>query len=109
MHRDLVAMSDKSRLSDERLASTLQAVHDSLKQLVLQAEKGSDAAFQAPQKPLAPFADRTRAEQGFPPPTGLPPFQHPGMAAHGATPRNGTAPHAASAEVRNQSPKTKLG
>ncbi len=110
MHRDLVAMSDKARLSDERLASTLQAVHDSLKQLVLQVEKGSDAAFQTPQKPRAPFADRARAEQGFPPPPpGLPPFQHPGMPPQGAAPRNGTAPQAGSAEVKDQSPKTKLG
>ena len=65
MHRDLVAMSEKSRASDERLASTLQAVHESLKQLVQQAEKGSDAAFQPPQKPRVPFAERARAEQGF--------------------------------------------
>ncbi len=109
MHRDLVAMSDKARLSDERLASTLQAVHDSLKQLVLQAEKGSDAAFQTPHKPRAPFADRARAEQGFPPPPpGLPPFQHPGM-PQGAPTRNVTPPQAGSAEAKDQSPKTKLG
>ncbi len=107
MHRDLVAMSDKSRASDERLASTLQAVHDSLKQLVQQVEKGSDAAFQPPLRPRAPFAERARAEQGFTPPPGLPPFQHPAMPPQGAAPRNGNAPHGGSAE--DQSPKNKLG
>ena len=34
MHRDLAAMSDKARASDGRLAESLQAVHESLKQLV---------------------------------------------------------------------------
>lgn len=77
MHRDLVAMSDKSRASDERLAGTLQAVHESLKQLVQQVEKSAAAALQPP-KPQAPFAERVRAgaEQGLPPST-LPPFQQP--------------------------------
>ena len=60
MHRDLVAMSDKSRASDERLAGTLQAVHESLKQLVQQVEKSAAAALQPP-KPQAPFAERVRA------------------------------------------------
>lgn len=73
MHRDLVAMSDKARASDERLAGSLQAVHESLKQLVAQVERSSSAAAQ-PQKPQAPFAERfrARAEAGLPP---LPPFQ----------------------------------
>src|SRR5581483_6656039 len=73
MHRDLVAMSDKARASDERLAGSLQAVHESLKQLVAQVERSGSAPAQ-PQKPQAPFAERFRAqaEQGLPP---LPPFQ----------------------------------
>ncbi len=106
MHRDLVATSDKARLNDERLASTLQSVHDSLKQLVQQVEKGSDATFQRPQKPRAPFADRVRDEPAFTQPPGLPPFQHPGMPAQGAAPCNGKPPRA---EAKDQSSKTKLG
>jgi localization factor PodJL len=88
MHRDLVAMSDKSRASDERLAGTLQAVHDSLKQLVQQVEKSAAAALQPP-KPQAPFAERVRAgaQQGLPPST-LPPVQQP------------MGPHASFAEGR---------
>jgi localization factor PodJL len=81
MHRDLVAMSDKSRAADDRLSATLQAVHDSLKQLIEQVEKGASGALQPP-KPQAPFAERVRAQagqagQGLPP---LPPFQQPPMA-----------------------------
>ena len=34
MHRDLVAMNDRTRASDDKLAGTIEAVHASLKQLV---------------------------------------------------------------------------
>ncbi len=116
MHRDLVAMSDKSRASDERLASTLQTVHDSLKQLVQQAEKGS-GALQPPQKPRAPFAERTRTggEQGPPPaPPGLPPLQQPGMVPQGppaemrAEKSDGNTPQGGAAEARDKL-KRRLG
>jgi localization factor PodJL len=39
IHRDLVAMNDRSRTTDDRLADTLAAVHESLKQLVQQMER----------------------------------------------------------------------
>jgi localization factor PodJL len=99
MHRDLMAMNDKSRAADDRLSATLQAVHDSLKQLVHQVEKGASGALQPP-KPQAPFAERIRAqaEQGLPP---LPPFQQPsGMS--GAAQQPG-------APAKEQSLKSRLG
>jgi localization factor PodJL len=88
MHRDLAAMSDKSRASDERIAGSLQAVHESLKQLVAQVERSGASALQPP-KPQAPFAERIRAqaEQGLPP---LPPFQPP-MAPGGVSQAQGAA------------------
>ena len=89
MHRDLAAMSDKARASDERIAGSLQAVHESLKQLVAQVERSGASALQPP-KPQAPFAQRIRAqaEQGLPP---LPPFQQPPMAPGGVSPAQGSA------------------
>ena len=92
MHRDLAAMSDKARASDERIAGSLQAVHESLKQLVAQVERSGASALQPP-KPQAPFAERIRAqaEQGLPP---LPPFQQPHMAPGGVA----QAPAAAAKE-----------
>jgi localization factor PodJL len=85
MHRDLVAMSDKSRAADDRLSATLQAVHDSLKQLVQQVERGASGALHPP-KPQAPFAERIRAqaEQGLSP---LPPFQQPSATSGAASQR----------------------
>ena len=58
MHRDLMAMNDRTRASDDSLAGTIEAVHASLKQLVQQAERGASAP-QAP-KPRVPFAERVR-------------------------------------------------
>jgi localization factor PodJL len=100
MHRDLVAMSDKSRAADDRLSATLQAVHDSLKQLVQQVERGASGALQPP-KPQAPFAERIRAqaEQGLPP---LPPFQQP-PATSGAAQQKPTA------SAKEKSLKSRLG
>jgi localization factor PodJL len=51
MHRDLTAMSTNSREAGDKLVSTLEAVHESLKQLVQQVEHS--AALGA--KPRAPF------------------------------------------------------
>jgi localization factor PodJL len=95
MHRDLVAMSDKSRAADDRLSATLQAVHDSLKQLVQQVERGASSALHPP-KPQAPFAERIRAqaEQGLSP--------HPS-----ATP--GAAPQQPSASAKEKPLKSRLG
>ncbi|MEX1060247.1 MAG: peptidoglycan-binding protein, partial [Methyloceanibacter sp.] len=58
MHRDLMAMNDRTRASDDRLAGTIEAVHESLKQLVQQAERSAPQPS-AP-KPRAPFAERMR-------------------------------------------------
>ena len=63
MHRDLTAMSAKSRASDDRLVSTLEAVHESLKQLVQQVERGAPA-FQA--KPRGSFLERARQAETKP-------------------------------------------
>jgi localization factor PodJL len=57
MHRDLNAMSEKNRESSDRLVSTLEAVHESLKQLVQQVERGAPALQQGAR---APFLDRAR-------------------------------------------------
>jgi len=65
MQRELTAMSDKSRQSGDKLASTIEAVHASLKQLVQQVERGAPAPGERPRapfagpaetKPAAPFA-----------------------------------------------------
>jgi localization factor PodJL len=100
MHRDLVAMSDKSRAADDRLSATLQAVHDSLKQLVQQVERGASGALHPP-KPQAPFAERIRAqaEQGLSP---LPPVQQPSATS-------GAAPQQPNASAKEKSPKGRLG
>ena len=58
MHRDLMAMSEHARGSDERLAGTIQAVHDSLKKLVQIVEQNA-APAPAP-KLKVPFAERMR-------------------------------------------------
>ena len=63
MQRDITAMSDKSAKSGDRLVSTLEAVHESLKQLVQQVE-WSGPAFAA--KPRAPFTDRARQTEAKP-------------------------------------------
>jgi localization factor PodJL len=63
MHRDLTAMSDKGRESGDRLVSTLEAVHESLKQLVQQVERGAPA-FQP--KPRPPFVERARQAEAKP-------------------------------------------
>ncbi len=44
MHRDLVAMNDRTRASDDRLAGTIETVHESLKQLVQQIERNAPPA-----------------------------------------------------------------
>jgi len=58
MHRDLVAMNERTRASDDRLATTIAAVHESLKQLVQQVERS--APQPAAPKPRVPFAERMR-------------------------------------------------
>jgi localization factor PodJL len=58
MPRDLVALGDRTRASDDKLAGTIEAVHASLKQLVQQMEK--PAPQPAAPKPRVPFAERMR-------------------------------------------------
>jgi localization factor PodJL len=66
MHRALMAMKEGARASDDRLASTIAAMHESLKQLVQQVERGTPpspapaaTSAHAP-KPRIPFAERVR-------------------------------------------------
>ena len=61
MHRDLVAMNDRSKSSDDKLAGTIEAVHASLKQLAQQVERA------APLRRLLPFP-RLRPRRPSPPP-----------------------------------------
>jgi localization factor PodJL len=58
MHRDLMAMNDRTRANDDRLSGTIEAVHDSLKKLVQLVEQGAPGA--QPPKSRLPFADRMR-------------------------------------------------
>ncbi len=52
IHKDLTAMNERSSSTDDRLADTLGAVHESLKKLVEQAEKPSPSLLRR-----APFGD----------------------------------------------------
>jgi localization factor PodJL len=58
MHRDLLTMSERSRASDDRLAVTIEAVHESLKKLVQLMEQSAPPPQAA--KPRLPFAERLR-------------------------------------------------
>ena len=89
MHRDLMAMSERARSSDERLAGTIQAVHDSLKKLVQLVEQNA-APVQAP-KPKVPFAERMRR---------LDPQEAPAPAAPEKAPKK--APETARVSLRNR-------
>ena len=86
MHRDLTAMSDKGRESGDRLVTTLEAVHESLKQLVQQVERGSPA-LQPKARP--PFVERARQAEAMPAQTQAKPAmpqQQPAKAAAGEKP-----------------------
>jgi localization factor PodJL len=60
MHRDLKAMNERSTAAGDRLAGIVEAVHDSLKQLVQQAERSAARASEL--KPHAPFAPDAPAQ-----------------------------------------------
>jgi hypothetical protein len=62
MHRDLKAMGAQSNAADDRIAGIIEAVNDSLKQLVQQVDRSASMAT-AP-RPHASLAERIRAEQG---------------------------------------------
>jgi localization factor PodJL len=61
MHRDLMAMIDRTRANDDRLISSITAVQESLKQLAQQVEK-SAIQSQQPPRPRPAFAERMRDE-----------------------------------------------
>ena len=87
IERDLVVMSEKTKASDERIASTLSAVHDSIKHLVEQVERGVGTL---PPRPRLPFSDRQGRPVGAP----LPPHAQLGVPPQGQ-PAEGEAPKAA--------------
>jgi localization factor PodJL len=58
MHSDLVAMNDRARASDDKFIVTIEAVHESLKQLVQQIENNAPPP-PAPTRRV-PFAERMR-------------------------------------------------
>ena len=60
MHRDLKAMNERSTAAGDRLAGIVEAVHDSLKQLVQQAERSAARATEL--KPHAPLAQGAPAQ-----------------------------------------------
>lgn len=80
MHRDLMAMNDRTKSSDDRLAGTIEAVHASLQQLVQQVERGAQPPAYQPlpaspaSKPRVPFAERMRELAPLP---GMPGHQPP--------------------------------
>jgi localization factor PodJL len=59
MHRDLMAMGERTRANDDRLAGTIEAVHESLKKLVQLVEE-TPPQPPAPKPAPLPFADRLR-------------------------------------------------
>src|SRR5262245_31053096 len=60
MHRDLKAMNERSSAAGDRLAGIVETVHDSLKQLVQQAERSAARATDL--KPHAPFVPDAPAQ-----------------------------------------------
>ena len=86
IERDLVVMSEKTKASDERIANTLSAVHDSIKHLVQKVEHGAGTL---PPRPRLPFADRQGRPVGAP----LPPHAQLGVPPQGQ-PAEGEAPKA---------------
>jgi localization factor PodJL len=117
MHRDLMAMNDRTRASDDRLASTIAAVHESLKQLVQQVERGTPPApAPAPaSKPRVPFAERVRElGEKTPAPQPLPGFaaQQPLAEVRierGRSPTNGDTNGAPAAPAKDKSLRNRLG
>jgi localization factor PodJL len=106
MHRDLMAMNDRTRASDDRLAGTIEAVHASLKQLVQQAERGAPAP-QAP-KPRVPFAERVRELAPLP---GMPSQQPPAemRMEKSEAPQAAESFGSADAGAKDASPRTRPG
>jgi localization factor PodJL len=105
MHRDLVAMNERTRASDDKLAGTIAAVHESLKELVQQIEKNTPPA-PAP-KPRVPFAERMRDLAPLPDKPAQQASDMPGepkTAAAGGS----AAPTAKDATLKETSPRNRL-
>jgi TPR repeat protein len=104
IHRDLVAMNERSRSTDDRLADTMAAVHQSLKQLVQQVERGT----QVPQAPLAPprapFSERPSgvSERAGPSQPQQPHAAAPSLAEVTKTSRGSRGPDASEATPKPQ-------
>ncbi len=96
IHRDLVAMNDRSRTTDDRLADTLTAVHASLKQLVQQVERGREAPPAAPRAPLPPPLAPERPYGAAERRSGI---EQPVMPAQPQPPRYGAAPALAEVSI----------
>ncbi|HSD93488.1 MAG TPA: peptidoglycan-binding protein [Methyloceanibacter sp.] len=104
MHRDLMAMNERTRASDDRLAATIEQVHDSLKQLVQLIEQ-NPAQAQAPKPKPLPFADRLRELAPPPNATPEPPVNPPSAKAEAAVAeRPARRDDAAGAAVRPKPP-----
>lgn len=78
IHRDLVAMNERSRVTDDRVVDTLAAVHESLKGLVHQLERGNvppagENRGTPPASELPESRSRTGSTSALQPP-GPPPF-----------------------------------
>src|SRR6185369_8597392 len=86
MHRDLMAMNDRTKSSDQKLAGTIEAVHASLKELAHQVERAATppppsppapapapAAAAPAAMPRVPFAERMRDLAPMPGMPGQPP------------------------------------
>jgi localization factor PodJL len=69
IHRDIVAMNERSRATDDRLVDTLAAMHESLRDLVHQVERGRQPlptpplALPQPRSELAPSPAETRIDK----------------------------------------------
>jgi localization factor PodJL len=97
MHRDLVAMNDRTRASDDKLAGTIAAVHESLKELVQQIEKNALPAPAPAPKPRVPFAERMRGLAPLPDKPAHVTFEIQGE--NGETPTTGQTAQAAATEA----------
>lgn len=96
IHRDLVAMNDRSRTTDDRLADTLTAVHASLRQLVQQVERGREPPPAAPRAPLPPPLAPERPYGAAERRSGI---EQPAMPAQPQPPRYGAAPALAEVSI----------
>ena len=81
MHRDLMAMNDRTKSSDQKLAGTIEAVHASLKELAHQVER---AATPPPPPPPAPAPRRRPPCLAFPSPSACAPGANAGHAGSAA-------------------------